>query len=151
MAFYGAATYGLYGFIFADLIKHSFVVKRIKSNMRTKIGRESRTRNIVSTRESKEGDQKIEYVTKEEVFCSLSDAIRSEVDKAWRLKKRKNVPSILPGIKALWKFQQKLGRLPESTKEDFGEFTRLMTEADAELGLPESLVNSGFIRYLSPP
>ena len=118
----------------------------MKSNMTTQMGRETRTRNILSTRETKEGDQKIEYVTKEELYCPLSDAIRSEVDKKWRLKKRKNIPSILPGIKALWKFQQNLGRLPVTAKEDYREFTQLMTEADAELGLPESLVNSGFIR-----
>ena len=144
--FYGAATYGLYGFIFADLIQHQFVVKRIKSNMKTKLGPESRTRNIVASREVKEGETTFEFVTKDELYCPLSQTLTAEVDKKWRLRKRKMTPSILPGIKGLWKFQQKMGRQPESTKEDFAEFTKCMTEADEELGLPKELVKSDFIR-----
>lgn len=119
--------------------------------MKTKVGQEARTRSIISTRETKEGEQNIEYVTKEEVYCPLSAAARSEVDKSWRLKKRKNVPSILPGIKALWKFQHQHSRLPVTSKTDYKDFTLLMTQADQELGLPESLVNSSFIRYPQPP
>jgi ubiquitin-like 1-activating enzyme E1 A len=147
--FYAAATYGLYGFIFADLILHQFVVKRIKSNVTTQTGRETRTRSIITTTETKEGNTIWEFVTKEETYCPLSEAIHSEVDNKWRPRKRKMMPSILPGIKALWKFQQKFGRLPESTREDFAEFTRIMTEADRELALPEELVKAEFIRSAS--
>ncbi|KAF8244755.1 hypothetical protein K440DRAFT_608986 [Wilcoxina mikolae CBS 423.85] len=146
IGFYAGATYGLYGFIFADLISHSFVIKRIRSNVKTQIGRETRTRSVISTTEKKEGDTIWEFVTKQEIYCPLSEAIRSEVDNKWRPRKRKMVPSVLPGIKALWKFQQKLGRLPESTREDFAEFTKIMTEVDKELALPEELVKAEFIR-----
>ncbi|KAF8539231.1 hypothetical protein BDD12DRAFT_107192 [Trichophaea hybrida] len=146
ISFYAGATYGFYGFIFADLISHSFVIKRIRSNIKTQIGRETRTRSVISTTEKKEGDTIWEFVTKQEIYCPLSEAIRSEVDNKWRPKKRKMVPSVLPGIKALWKFQQKLGRLPQSTREDFAEFTKIMTEVDKELALPEELVKAEFIR-----
>jgi ubiquitin-like 1-activating enzyme E1 A len=144
--FYAAATYGLYGFIFADLLVHQFVVKRIKSNIRTQCGQETRTRSVIATTETKEGETIWEFVEKEETFCSLADTIGSKVDKKWRPRRRKNVGSILPGIMALWKFQQTFGHLPEGSKEDFKEFTKIMTEVAAELELPRELVKSEFIR-----
>jgi ubiquitin-like 1-activating enzyme E1 A len=144
--FYAAATYGLYGFIFADLLVHQFVVKRIKSNIRTQCGQETRTRSVIATTETKEGETIWEFVEKEETFCSLADTIGSKVDKKWRPRRRKNVGSILPGIMALWKFQQTFGHLPEGSKEDFKEFTKIMTEVAAELELPPELVKSEFIR-----
>lgn len=144
--FYAAATYGLYGFIFADLLEHEFIVKRIKSNMRTQCGQETRTRKIIATTETKEGETMWEFVRKEEVYCSMSEAIGSQVDKKWRQRRRKNVGSILPGIRALWEFQQNFGRLPESTKEDFKAFTTVMTEVAKAIDVPPELVKSDFIR-----
>jgi len=144
--FYAAATYGLYGFIFADLVRHQFVLKRVKANRLTQCGKETRTRSVISTTETKEGDTNYEFVTKEEIYCTLSEAVGSHLDKSWRPKKRHQVGSTLPGIAALWKFQQEFGRLPESIKDDYKRFTKLMTETAEALEMPQQLVKADFIR-----
>lgn len=90
-------------------------------------------------------------MTKEESYCTLSEAVGSRIDKTWRPKKRHQVGSVLPGIAALWKFHQDFGRLPESIKGDYKEFTKLMTETGQALELPQELVKADFIRSdLSP-
>jgi len=144
--FYAAATYGLYGFIFADLLAHTFVLKRVKSNVPTHLSRESRTRTVIAAREIKEADTVWEFVTKKEEYVPLSDALDSEVDRSWRLRKRKLTPALLPAIRAVWRFQSAHGRLPEPKKADFTEFARLITEANRDLGLPGELVKAEFIR-----
>ncbi|KAI5854602.1 hypothetical protein BZA05DRAFT_392030 [Tricharina praecox] len=144
--FYAAATYGLYGFVFADLIRHQFVLKRVKANKLTQCGKETRTRSVVSTTETKEGATDYEFVTKEEIYCTLSEAVASRLEKSWRPKKRHQVGSVLPGILGLWKFQQEFGRLPESTKEDYKQFTKLMIETGQALEMPQELVRADFIR-----
>lgn len=143
---YAAATYGLYGFIFADLIEHTFIVKRTKSNMKTEAKQETKTRSIIGTRTTKEGETTFEFVTKRESYVPLSDAVLSKINSDWPLRKKKNVPAVLPGIKALWEFQRLHNRLPQVKKEDFAEFTKLMTNTNRKLGLPEGTVKSGFIR-----
>lgn len=144
--FYAAATYGIYGFIFADLITHKFVIKRTKPNIKTVPKKETRTRSVIGVTEAKEGDTIWEFVTKEEIYVPLSEAITSELDHSWQLRKRKNVPSVLPGVLALWKFQKANGRLPEAERNDLAEFTRLMTDVNRNLGLPEELVKASFVR-----
>ncbi|RPB16072.1 hypothetical protein P167DRAFT_532541 [Morchella conica CCBAS932] len=143
--FYAAATYGLYGYIFADLIKHSFVIEREKSNMKTDLKKESATRTVIGVTEKKEGEKTIEFVTKEEVYTPLVEVLNCEIDKTWKIRKRKTVPAVLPGVSAMWAFQKQHGRLPECTKNDFAEFTKLLTEANRQLNLPEEIVQSSFI------
>ncbi|TGZ83067.1 hypothetical protein EX30DRAFT_354297 [Ascodesmis nigricans] len=145
--FYAASTYGLYGFIFADLLKHEFVVKRVKSNRATELKSESRTRKVTGARETKEGDTIWEFVTKEEVYVPLSSALSSQIDKTWRPRKRKAVPAVLPGVLALLKFEQSTKHWPDiDNKEDVAGFTSLITEVNEELGLPDGHISSEFIR-----
>lgn len=54
--FYGVGTHGLYGFLFADLVQHTFLVTRDKPNIATKPGQESATRQVLSSVE-KRGDK----------------------------------------------------------------------------------------------
>ncbi|RPB05696.1 hypothetical protein L873DRAFT_530449 [Choiromyces venosus 120613-1] len=143
--FYAAASYGMYGYIFADLIKHDFVIEREKSNMRTEFKQETKTRSITAVREKKDSGKTVEFVTKEEVYSALRSVISSKVDADWRPRRRRMVPNILPGVKALWAFQQANSRLPEARREDFAEMTRLIMEANRNLGLPEDIVKSNFI------
>ncbi|KAL7270490.1 E1 ubiquitin-activating protein aos1 [Rhizina undulata] len=143
--FYAAATYGLYGYAFADLLKHTFVIERDKSNMKTELKKETRTRTITSVREKKEGEKTMEFVTKEEVYAPLSEVLKCQIDKNWRPRKRKTVPAVLPAVKALWQFQKLHKRLPGIMKGDDGEFTKLMTESNQELDLPPELVKSSFV------
>ncbi|KAI5783788.1 hypothetical protein FPQ18DRAFT_298574 [Pyronema domesticum] len=146
--FYAAATYGLYGFIFADLLVHSYVLKRIKSNVATRLGPESRTRSIISTRETQEGETRLEHVTKQETFCPLSEALSSMVDSSWPLRRKKKLPSVLPGIMAMLQFTAIHNRLPDPdvTREDLKEFVRIITPETERMGLPVELNEVGFMR-----
>ncbi|KAK6534788.1 hypothetical protein TWF281_006088 [Arthrobotrys megalospora] len=147
VAFYAGACYGLYGFVFADLIKHQFVIEREKSNVETKIGSETRTRSIVSSTTRKESGGKFtEFVTKEEVYCPLEQVVVSQIDKTWRPRKRKAVSSVLPAVFGLWKFQETHGRLPDpyEHKGDTKLFMANVHEARNTLALPLENVDPSF-------
>ncbi|KAK6349619.1 hypothetical protein TWF696_005903 [Orbilia brochopaga] len=147
VAMYAGACYGLYGYAFADLIKHQFIIERDKGNMETKIGSETRTRRIVSATTKKEAGGNIkEFVTKEEVYCPIAQVVASQIDKTWRPKKKKGVSAVLPAIFALWKFHQSTGRLPDphTHAEDTKQFMTAMFEARNGLGLPLENVDPGF-------
>jgi ubiquitin-like 1-activating enzyme E1 A len=116
--------------------------------MKTEYKKETRTRTTVAAKETKEGDTTWEFVSKHEAYVPLSEAIKCTIDKTWRLRKKKAVPPVLPGVKALWKFHQQESRLPEAKTEDYAKFTLLMTEANNELGLPRDLVSAPFIRFV---
>lgn len=146
--FYAAGCYGLYGYIFADLIEHDFVVKRVKSNRATELKAETRTRRIIATKDQKEGDTLWEFVSKRETYVPFSSLLTSQIDKTWRPRRRRNVPVVLPGIKAIWKFQDTHNRLPTTSKTDFAEYTKLVTEANGQLGLPADLVKAEIVRPL---
>lgn len=75
--------------------------------MRTELKRETKTRTITAVSEKKEGGKSIEFVTKEEVYSPLSDAFQSEIDRTWRIRKRKTVPPVLPAVKG-WYFNPAL-------------------------------------------
>ncbi|KAF3193455.1 hypothetical protein TWF225_010203 [Orbilia oligospora] len=147
VAFYAGSCYGLYGFVFADLIKHQFVIERERSNVETKIGSETRTRSLVSATTRKEpGGKFTEFVTKEEVYCPLEQVVVSQIDKTWRPRKRKAVSSVLPAVFGLWKFQETHGRLPDPDehKEDTKLFMASMHESRNSLGLPLDNIDPSF-------
>ncbi|KAJ6264863.1 hypothetical protein Dda_1016 [Drechslerella dactyloides] len=147
VAFYAGACFGLYGYAFADLIKHQFIIERDKGNMETKIGSETRTRRIVSATTKKEAGGNVkEFVTKEEVYSPIAQVVASQIDRTWRPKKKKGVAAALPAIFALWKFHQSVGRLPDpyAHPEDTKTFMAAMHEARNGLGLPLENVDPGF-------
>ena len=123
------------------------MVKRVKSNMRTRTGSESRTRSVVATSEAREGETSWEFVTKEERYCSLPVAVGSVLDSKWRPRKKRGVGAVLPGITALWGFEATHARLPGANRADFREFTAGVTKEAERLGLPADLVGAEFIRY----
>lgn len=73
--FYAAGSHGFYGYIFADLIEHVFVIQRDEGNVATKLQPESRTRDVIDVQVKKEGGKSIERVTKRERYSTwtLSD------------------------------------------------------------------------------
>ncbi|PUU78794.1 hypothetical protein B9Z19DRAFT_1114780 [Tuber borchii] len=129
--FYAAASYGMYGYIFADLIRHDFIIEREKSDVRTELKQETRTRSVTAVRERKDSGKTVEFVTKQEVYSPLRSVISSKVDSTWRPRRRRMVPNVLPGVKALWKFQQAHNHLTEAKREDFAEMARLIMEANS--------------------
>ncbi|KAI5790164.1 hypothetical protein EDC01DRAFT_722346 [Geopyxis carbonaria] len=143
---YAAATHGLYGYIFADLIAHTFVIKRDKSNRPTKLGRETRTRSVLASTLTAEGPKQFEHCTKHEVYVPLADALASILDTSFRPRRRRAVPMVLPGITALWAFQRTHGRLPTTSKTDLPLFTALITTEVERLGLPADMLKAAFVR-----
>lgn len=131
--FYAAATYGFHGYIFADLIQHSFVLEREKSNMTTRIGPESATRSIVSTATKKSDNGKtIELVTKTELYSPLSQVLHAllPTDRIQTRRKKLQISPILACIKALWNFQINTAKAypNENSPQDLAAFTQLATE-----------------------
>ncbi|KAK5146491.1 hypothetical protein LTR04_001034, partial [Oleoguttula sp. CCFEE 6159] len=70
-AFYAAGTHGLYGFAFADLISHDYILKRIVANIPTALGPESTTRAVVAATTVKESGANFELATKRELYSPL--------------------------------------------------------------------------------
>jgi ubiquitin-like 1-activating enzyme E1 A len=147
--FYAAGIHGFYGYIFADLVGHEFVVEREKSNVPTKIQTETLTRAVVSVTTKKENNGKTtEIVKKQEMYCPLLIANSSALpaDVLGNRRKMKAVPALLPCLRALVEFQRDHQKLPEATPQDLASFTTLATNKARELQLPHETLRADFLR-----
>jgi ubiquitin-like 1-activating enzyme E1 A len=147
--FYAAGIHGFYGYIFADLVGHEFVIEREKSNVPTAIAAETLTRSVISVTDKKENNGKnTEIVKKQEVYCPLILANSSPLplDILGNRRKLKAVPALLPCLRALFDFQRSHNRLPGANQEDLIEFTTLATAKLRELQLPQETLRADFLR-----
>ena len=147
--FYAAGTHGYYGFIFADLIRHEYVIEREKSNVPTAIRAESSTRSIIGTSTKKEHGKIIEMVTKQETYSPIILANSSPIPKDHLQNRRKKlqVTPLLSCLKALWEFEKLSGgRYPTHSHADLELFTTLAQEKHKELLLPNETLRSEFLR-----
>ncbi|KAF2652347.1 hypothetical protein K491DRAFT_695667 [Lophiostoma macrostomum CBS 122681] len=148
--FYAAASHGFYGYIFADLGSHDFIIEREKSNRPTKVGRETPTRAVMETKEKKENGKTIELVTKREAYSPLSSAHSSPLpaDMAGNIRKLRKVHPLLTCIRTLWDYQENgHGVLPSTgSHADLQLFTQLATQKHKELQLPAETLKSDFLR-----
>ncbi|KAL8679240.1 MAG: hypothetical protein Q9186_004482 [Xanthomendoza sp. 1 TL-2023] len=147
--FYAAASHGFYGFIFADLIVHDYVIEREKSNVPTQLKAETVTRTVIASNTKSENGKQIEMVTKREHYSPINLAntspLQPEQVGSWRRKLQ--VPPLLTCLRALWDFQSEAGRsLPTQSHTDLQLFTRLATEKHKELQLPSETLRSEFLR-----
>lgn len=150
--FYAAASHGLYGYIFADLIEHEFVVERDVSRP-TEPGPETRTRAIVGvTVREDEAGKKVERVTKRELYSTWTLADAATLPEAHRRSPRRlrAVTPALSCLRALFDFVQERGRLPASVpahaRADLERFTVLADAKHNQLGLPTATLRSEFLR-----
>ncbi|KAG2412707.1 hypothetical protein HFD88_010264 [Aspergillus terreus] len=145
--FYAAGLHGFYGFIFADLITHDFVIERSKSNAPSTT-QETPTRSIVNITTKKENDKVVEMVTKRETYSPLILANTSPLpDDFTRLpRRRRQVTPLLTCLRALWEFQKTSNHMPTFSHQDLELFTRLAREAHQELKLDISTLDSEFLR-----
>jgi len=146
--FYAAFSLGIYGFIFADLIEHDYVIERARSNMATKPGPETKTRSVVSVAPKGDND-KIELVTKRELYSTwllASDAsLPDDVTRSNR--RRRVVTPILSCLRSLWSFTGVNNRPPNpNNHDDLAQFTRLCGEKHKALGLPTETLRSEVLR-----
>lgn len=148
--FYAAGSHGMYGFIFADLIAHTFAVTRGRSNILPKPGTaETATRTLVSAIPSRDDDGKpIELVTKTETYQPLiltnTSPLAPEILSSPRRLRR--VTPLLPCLRALWEFETLNNRPPTHGADDLKAFTTLATEKSRELTLPMDTLKSEFLR-----
>ncbi|KAJ5179572.1 DNA damage tolerance protein rad31 [Penicillium capsulatum] len=146
--FYAAGLHGLYGYIFADLISHDFVIERAQSNVSAQ-QQETPTRSIVEVTTKKEGDKITELVTKRESYSPLLLANTSPLpDDFTRLpRRRKQITPLLSCLRALWEFEKAHGgRRPTFSPADLKQFTELSRDSHQELKLDVASLDSGFLR-----
>ena len=149
--FYCAAIHGFYGYIFADLIIHEYVLERERSNKPTLFGPESTTRSVLSVMAKKEKTAEgkvIEIVAKRENYCPLLLANSASLPPSILTNRRRlrAVPPLLPCLRALFDFQSLYSRLPSHTGPDLATFTTLATTSSRSLQLPPETLKSDFLR-----
>ncbi|KAF2841698.1 hypothetical protein M501DRAFT_929436 [Patellaria atrata CBS 101060] len=146
--FYAAGAHGFYGYIFSDLIDHTFVIERELSNRPTQLIAESATRRIIRTKTKKENGKNVEMVTKQELFSPLqlanTSSLPPEILKSRR--KLRQVSPLLPCFRALWEFQSLTARSPSHSQTDLQMFTTSATEKTKELQLPPETLRADFLR-----
>ncbi|KAI0180303.1 hypothetical protein GGR52DRAFT_237705 [Hypoxylon sp. FL1284] len=148
--FYAASTYGLYGYIFCDLIEHDYVLQRDKPNVPTNTGPETRTRSIIKVENQKEGGKTIEKVQKRELYSTWDLASDTSGLPAEYLRSKRRLKAVTPGLsclRALWAFQQlNNDRFPGHNQQDLQAFTRAATHHHQLLSLPSETLRSEFLR-----
>ncbi|KAF2012772.1 hypothetical protein BU24DRAFT_374542 [Aaosphaeria arxii CBS 175.79] len=147
--FYAGGAHGFYGFIFADLGQHDFVVEREKSNRPTVAGPETTTRSVLGSTTKKENGKVIEMVTKRELYTPLLLANTSPLppDMMKSIRKLRKVHPLLTCIRTLWDYQRNgHGYLPTHAHSDLQLFTQLATEKHKELLLPPETLKAEFLR-----
>ncbi|OOF92226.1 hypothetical protein ASPCADRAFT_210639 [Aspergillus carbonarius ITEM 5010] len=146
--FYAAGLHGFYGFVFADLISHDFVMERSKSNVPSPT-QETPTRSILNITTKKENEKIIEMVTKREVYSPLILANTSPLPEDFTrvARKRKQVTPLLTCLRALWEYQKSsAGALPTFSHQDLEVFTKHARDCHQELKLDITTLDAGFLR-----
>ena len=146
--FYAAGLHGFYGYIFADLIQHEYIIEREKSNMTTALRAESTTRAVVNVTTKKESGKNIELVTKREVYSPLLLANTSPLPPEYLSNRRRmrSVTPLLPAMRALWDFERRHSRHPSHSHEDLTIYTSLANEKLLELQMAPETLRADFLR-----
>jgi ubiquitin-like 1-activating enzyme E1 A len=148
--FYAADTHGMYGYMFADLIMHDFVIERAKSNKVTEVNKaETMTRMVIGSTTKKENGKMVEMVSKRETYSPIilanTSPLPAEITNNRR--RRLQVTPLISCLRALFDFQKvSAGRLPSHSRSDLELFTSLATEKHRELLLPTETLRSEFLR-----
>lgn len=172
---YCAGTHGVFGFAFADLIDHSFQLRRAPGNVATRIGPETATRDVLAVQTTGDGrsgsEPPVEIVTKRERYSGWTDAaINGVFPSGWRSVSRRlrNVSPVLPCLRGLWAWQEEHEQQAQSSNAtssssmgggprgapvpslavpaDLASFTRHATAQSMSLGLPPELLRPEHVR-----
>lgn len=141
-SFFAADLNGLYGFVFADLVEHTFKIEREKPNIPTKIGPETKTRSIVSSVSKKDSGKHVEILTKLEKYRPLKEVVENAVSGSFgaQFKGRRllKISPLLPIQLAYW----------TTPKEElnFDSFKAHVTQKAADLGLPTGIIQDSVIQ-----
>ncbi|KNG47188.1 ubiquitin sumo-activating enzyme e1 [Stemphylium lycopersici] len=147
--FYAGASHGIYGYIFADLVEHNFVIEREKSNRDTHIGPETTTRSVKDVQVKKENGKVVELVSKQELYSPLMLVKDSPlpVDIANNARRLKKVHPLLTCVRALWEYQRNgHGVYPSHTPQELQLFTTIANVKHQELLLPADSLKAEVLR-----
>ncbi|KAJ4379198.1 E1 ubiquitin-activating protein aos1 [Didymella sp. IMI 355093] len=147
--FYAGASHGLYGYIFADLIKHKYVVEREMSNKTTQVGPESSTRSVIEASSKKDNGKSVETVTKQEIYSPIMAIKDSPLppEIAGNQRRLKKVHPLLTCVRALWEYQfQAQGLYPSHDPQQLQLFTMMATEKHKLHLLPSNTLTAEFLR-----
>ncbi|MCJ1282987.1 hypothetical protein MMC26_002314 [Xylographa opegraphella] len=147
--FYAAQTFGFYGYVFADLIKHTFVIEREQSNVMTQLKPETATRRVIASTTKKENGKMIELVTKEEIYSQIVLANSSPLSQfeLSSMRRKLNVTPLISCLRALWEYQSLVQTpYPTPSHANIKLFTQLATEKHKELQLPTESLRAEFLR-----
>ncbi|EXJ93108.1 ubiquitin-like 1-activating enzyme E1 A [Capronia epimyces CBS 606.96] len=149
--FYAADTHGMYGFIFADLCLHDFVVEKPRSNRPSKIGdMETPTRSVTAVDSKRENQTITDIIAYHETYTPLRLANLSPLPARSRNTRRSKmrVTPLLSCLRALFDFQsQSGGHLPVIRRPaDLAMFTRLANQKHLELELLPETLRADFLR-----
>ncbi|KAF2676783.1 hypothetical protein K458DRAFT_321348 [Lentithecium fluviatile CBS 122367] len=147
--FYAGSSHGFYGYIFADLGTHEFVIEREKSNRPTAKAAETATRSVIDFQDKVENGKKIEMVTKRELYTPLMLAKDSPLppDMQKDPRKLRKVHPLLTCIRTLWDYQRHgHGTFPSHSPADLQFFTSLAMEKHKELKLPAATLQADFLK-----
>lgn len=147
--FYAGASHGLYGYIFADLVEHNFVIEREKSNRATQVGAESTTRSVRGVQVKRENGKVVELVSKQELYSPLMLAKDSPLppELAGNARRLKKVHPLLTCVRALWEYQRNgHGVFPTRTPQELQIFTTTANIKHKELLLPSETLTADFLR-----
>ncbi|KAK9764779.1 E1 ubiquitin-activating protein aos1 [Basidiobolus ranarum] len=128
--FYTADTYGFFGYIFCDLIKHDYI--------------EDRKETVTSKTEEAE----IKRVKKEEEFVSLETALSKTWNNMTLRQIKKRVSPVIFGIQVLWQFQEKHQRLPKSNENDIKEILDIRNDLLPTISVDISVLDDDFLKTL---
>lgn len=145
-AFYAGASHGMYGYIFADLINHTFVIERERGNRVTQTGAESTTRRITDIQTKRENGKAIEMVTKEEIYSPLMLAKDSPLppEIATNRRRLRKVHPLLTCVRALWEYQRNGNGVFPVTPEQLALFATVVNNKHLELQLDVETLKGGF-------
>jgi ubiquitin-like 1-activating enzyme E1 A len=148
--FYAADTHGMYGYVFADLVLHNYVIEREQSNKPAQVGDiESSTKSVVGIETKKDGAKMKEVIAYQEIYSPLPLSNLSPLPSRMRntRRSRMKVTPLLTCLRALFDFQTAQGgRLPSHARPDLELFTRLANEKHLELSLPQESLRAEFLR-----
>ncbi|KAL9083765.1 MAG: hypothetical protein Q9159_005604 [Coniocarpon cinnabarinum] len=153
--FYCAGSHGVYGYMFADLIQHTFSYERDPSNSLLKPGdAETPTRVIVDVKRVDTAEKRKELVTKREIYqpLRLINLAPLPADILSKPRRLRAISPLLPCLRALWEFEslhegaRKDARPSIDSSGDLGTLSILVNDKVKELQLPGGHVNSDFMR-----
>jgi ubiquitin-like 1-activating enzyme E1 A len=149
--FYAAGAHGFYGYIFADLMTHEYMVKSEPSNVEIKAGSKPNSNHtILSVQKKREDNKPWQIVEHRRVFSDINNANTSSLHPFIQSNRRrlKDVTFLLPCLRALWEFEQAFERSPAPifNPDDLRIYTTLAMQKSQELGLPSENMKSELLR-----